>query len=288
MKSSAVICQTCCSLFLTVALTLPASGQEIPQDETAFSEYVAGQIRTQISDAPVTVQGPLTIKVGGLQANLDRIFAFCRQNTSGCPNEVAMYVKGVAETYRSQAAPISADAIRVVVRTSQYVQQIQNSLGPDAPSLLPTPFVDGLVLLPVVDTPTTFKLLSSRDLKTLGLSEADAQQLALKNLRTVLAPRPLMEVAKVARSGQIGSIVGDSLNPSRLALFDTWAPLAQAQGGKMIVVAPATDAVFYVGEDAPIAVDSLRTLARNVMARAPHALSDILLRWTPTGWEIVR
>jgi len=58
--------------------------------------------------------------------------------------------------------------------------------------------------------------------------------------------------------------------------------------GKLIVVAPATDAVFYVGDDSPVAIDALRTLARNVMGRAPHVLSEILLRWTPGGWEIVR
>jgi hypothetical protein len=97
-----------------------------------------------------------------------------------------------------------------------------------------------------------------------------------------------MDVAKVAGPGHIGQLVGDSFNPSRLALFDTWAPLAEAQGAKLIVAAPATDAVFYVGDNSPVAIDALRTLARNVMGQAPHPLSEILLRWTPTGWEIVR
>jgi len=266
----------------------PVIAQDIPQESDAFTQYVAGQIRTRISDAPVVVQGPLTVKVGDVQANLDRLFSFCQRNAGGCSTEVAMFAKGVAETYQSQTAAISRDAIRIVVRTNQYVQQVQNSLGPAAPTLLPTPFVEGLVLLPVLDTPTTFRLLYQADLKTLSLSEPEVQQLALTNLRAALALKPLMDVAKVTRSGQIGSLVGDSLNPSRLALHDTWEPLARAQRGKLIVVAPATDAVFYVGDDSPVAIDALRTLARNVMGRAPHALSEILLRWTPGGWEIVR
>jgi hypothetical protein len=97
-----------------------------------------------------------------------------------------------------------------------------------------------------------------------------------------------MEVAKVAVSGSIGQLMGDSFNPSRLALIDTWAPLAEAQGGKLIVVAPATDAVLYMGDDSPIALDALRTLAHNVMNIAPHPLPEVLLRWKPSGWEVVR
>jgi hypothetical protein len=96
-----------------------------------------------------------------------------------------------------------------------------------------------------------------------------------------------VDVAKVANHGQIGQLVGDSYQPSRLALFDTWAPLAKAQGGKLIVALPAKDAVFYVGDDTKTAIDALRTLVRNVLSHAPGPLSDILLRWTPTGWEVV-
>jgi hypothetical protein len=100
--------------------------------------------------------------------------------------------------------------------------------------------------------------------------------------------KPLMEVAKVAVTGSIGQLIGDSFNPSRLALIDTWAPLAEAQGGKLIAVAPASDAVFYVSDDSPVAINALRTLARNIMSQAPHPLSEVLLRWKPTGWEVVR
>jgi hypothetical protein len=43
-----------------------------------------------------------------------------------------------------------------------------------------------------------------------------------------------------------------------------------------------------VGEDTAVTIDALRTLAGNVMSRAPNRRSDILLRWTPKGWNVVR
>jgi uncharacterized protein YtpQ (UPF0354 family) len=243
---------------VTLALALRAIGQDIPNDEVGFTEYVAGRLRSEIAESVVVVKGPLTLKLGGLQANLDRIYAFCKTNAARCSAEVENYVKGTAETYKAQNASISREAIRVVVRTTQYVQQTQGSFPPDAPALLPKPFVEGLVLLPVLDSPRTLRLLNIKDLQTLGLTEEETQQLGLANLRAAL--KPLMEVAKVAITGSIGQLMGDSFNPSRLALIDTWAPLAEAQGGKLIVVAPASDALFYVGDDSPVAIDAATRL----------------------------
>lgn len=55
----------------------------------------------------------------------------------------------------------------------------------------------------------------------------------------------------------------------------------------MIVVAPVKDAIFYVRDDSPAAIDTLRTFARALIKRAPNPLSATLLRWTPAGWEVV-
>jgi len=52
-------------------------------------------------------------------------------------------------------------------------------------------------------------------------------------------------------------------------LVDSWVPLAQAQGGALIVAAPAVD-------------------GWSAMRRAPGPLSNVLPRWTPTGWAVVR
>jgi hypothetical protein len=71
-------------------------------------------------------------------------------------------------------------------------------------------------------------------------------------------------------------------------MFESWSPLAKAQGGKLIVAAPATDTVLYISDETPIAIDALRTLANSVSARAPNRLSGELLRWTPKQWEVVR
>jgi hypothetical protein len=108
----------------------------------------------------------------------------------------------------------------------------------------------------------------------------------LANLRTHL--KPLIKVAEVARPGQIGYINGDAYHSSRLALHETWSPLVKAHGGKLIVAAPATDTVLYIGDDSAPALDAFRALVKNVLSRSPSPLSSEMLRWTPDRWELIR
>ena len=106
------------------------------------------------------------------------------------------------------------------------------------------------------------------------------------SLPRCLAAAP--QIAKVAQPGQIGHFEGDVYHSSRLALHESWSPLATAQGGKLIVAAPGIDTILYLAEDTPVAIDALRTLTQNVMSRMPRPLSSELLRWTPQRWEVVR
>jgi hypothetical protein len=51
---------------------------------------------------------------------------------------------------------------------------------------------------------------------------------------------------------------------------------------------PSQDLVLYCGEDSATSIAALRTLASNLAVGAPKPLSNMLLRWTPEGWQRVR
>lgn len=263
-----------------------AVAQDVPRDVPGFTEYVANALRKEVEPDLVSVKGPLTLGLGELQANLDRVYAFCAANAAACPAELERYVQAAAQVHRERNLPPSRDAVRVVIRTARYAEAASASMpGAGPPGIMPRPFVEGLVALPAIDTPRAIKMLGPKDSEKLGLSEQEAHALGLANLRREL--QPLMDVAKVAGKGQIGQLVGDAFHPSRLLLHDTWAPLAKAQAGVLIVAMPTTDAVFYIGEDTPAAIGALRTLVRTVHSRAPNRLSEILVRWSEPAWQVV-
>jgi hypothetical protein len=269
-----------------LAFVAAAIAEDVARDESGFTKFVASQLRGQVSDAEVVVKDPLTLGLAGLQLNLDRIFTFCHGNEDHCSAEVDNYLKGAAETYRSQHASPRKGAVRLVLRTAQYVDTLRSGAAGSQPIQMQSrPFVEGLYVLPVSDNPRTVRMLGEEDNTKLGLTADEVFELGMVNVRQELPP--LMSVAKVAGQGQIGQITDSVYNPSRLILVDSWAPLAEAQGGVLIVTVPATDAVFYVGEDTPKAIDALRSLNKIVLARAPGKLSGDLYRWRASGWERV-
>lgn len=262
-----------------------ASAQHVPADEAGFTTFVAARIQAPLRDKQVVVKGPLTLSIGPLQANLDRVYAFCKSNTSGCAKEIETYVGGVVAMASNAKDPPTKAALRIVVRSTDYMRKALREL--ESASAIPTrPLADGLVIVPVLDSPRTVKIFNDKHRAALGLTTEQVFDMAIANLRSSL--KPLMSVAKPAVPGQFGTLKGDYYATSRLALIDSWAPLAQAQGGVLIVAAPTPDLVVYSSEDSGAALDALRTLARNVAASAPKPLSGALLRWTPKGWQSVR
>lgn len=270
-----------------LATCLTAWAHAAPLQEGEFTRHVATLLQKEVGADRVVVAGPLTLTLGPLQANLDRIHAFCQRNADGCDDEVAQYVKAAAQVHKDQTAPPDKDMVRLVIRSKQYVDVAQSSIGGDKPpQILARPFLEGLVTLSVLDSPRTIKMLSPSDCETLKLTAQEAHELGLANLRK--AQKPILDVAKPAGRGQIGRITGDSYHPSRLLFVDSWAPLAREQGGVLIVAIPTTDAVLYVAEDSDASVDALRSLVARVQQQAPNRLSDALFRWRESGWELVR
>lgn len=275
------------ALLLLMLMTAPlAAAQAIPTDAPGFTLYVADLLRKEAVGAQVAVKGPLTLQLGDLQANLNRTYEFCRHDSDGCANAVATFVQGAAEAYHTATVAPSKEAVRLVVRSETYAHDAQGSLGAEAPALQPRPFVEGLVILPVLDSPRSVRMLNAEDDSKLGLSADEVYQLGIANLRGSL--KPLMQIVKAVHRGEIGQIAGNAYDSSRLLLHDDWAALAAAQNGVLIVAAPAADALFYLGDDSPKALEALRSLAGDIVKRAPRPLSNQLLRWTPTGWDVVR
>jgi hypothetical protein len=266
------------------AIMANACAAPIPVDEAGFTDFVATQFRQQpLGGETVAVKGPLTLSIGAMQANLDRVYRYCHNSADDCQAEIDRFARGVAQVIASRNAPPAKEAVRLVVRPEEYIRQYDAAAGL---KIQTWPLAGGLVVVPVLDTPRAMRTMTSDDVKRLDMNADQVFQLGLDNLKSTL--EPLMPKAPVAKPGEIGRVAGDAYDSSRLVMHDSWAPLAEAQGGVLIVAAPAKDAVFYVGEDTPKAIDALRALTKQVMKNVPNPLSPTLLRWTKTGWEPVQ
>src|SRR5262244_3061756 len=115
IPAQVMVTRLCSALLVLAAGYSSAGAEEIPKGEAAFTDYVAAQLRRATGGADVVVKAPLTLALGELQANLDRIFAFCNRSPSDCAGELAHYVETVAQLHKDRPAPPSREAVRVVV-----------------------------------------------------------------------------------------------------------------------------------------------------------------------------
>lgn len=258
------------------------SGEGSAAERLAFTERAAAALRAELGDTPVLIADPLTLKIGELQANLDRVYTYCRANAQGCDVELRRYVLSVADVSRNAALPVDRESLRAVVRTTEFADAAGKSYGQGHRRTV----AEGLVALAFVDSPTSARALAESDGKKLGLSMEQAYELALDNLRRSL--KPLADVAKPVLRGDIAALEGDFYESSRVLLHADWAPLARAQGGVLVVALPTKDGLLYCSDDSPPSLDALRQRVREAMRRSPGPLTDRLLRWTEAGWQLVR
>lgn len=268
-------------LFGLVGCAAPA-GPPVPVDEAGFTEYVAQRLRARGGLPVVVVKGPSTVEVGGLTGALDRTFAACKQTAGQCAGVVDRYVEGLAEAVQSAGAPPTREAVRLVVRSDAYVQNVRQA----GISVQPRALVPGLVILPALDLPRTIRMLSEEDNRKLGLSADEVFALGLANTERNL--KPLAEVlGPPAGWAKVGVVRRDAYAASRLIGHMAWADLAARQGGMLFVSVPTTDGLLYSEVETPEAVAVLRDATQRIARGSANGLSDVVLRWTPGGWQVV-
>lgn len=257
----------------------------VPLDDAGFAKYVSG-LFTQDKGLPVPVQtGPLAFDLGEIKLDLAALKQSCVKTPEKCDANVHNYVKGASQYYVNRHFAPAKAAVRLVLRTPGYLDDIRKNRPAGDAALQPRPFLEGLIMLPVLNSAHAVRMLDEKDNATLGISADEAFALGMVNLTATL--KPLMDVAKPVPTGQVGRIDGDFFNGGRLVLHDSWAPLAEAQGGQLIVVPATSDIVLYASDDKPDTLKALRQSAADAMKASKWPVSDMLLRWTKSGWDVI-
>jgi uncharacterized protein YtpQ (UPF0354 family) len=252
---------------------------------------VAARLRTALPDYDVEIVDKLTIKFGPHgqareQLNLDRISAFCDANPSNCDQILPDYVAKIAVMARQMNEPITADKMRVVVRTASYIEEVEKEMrGGKGGGPVYAPYAADLVEVCEFDFPTSARIASKADLDKLGLSPQEALARGEANTRAALPP--LAGQLRKIEGREFGVLDGDAgYTSSRFLLHDDWAPLASSLDGKLIVAVPADNLLLY-GEDRDADSESaLAELAGKTAKTGERPISLAVFRWTRTGWEI--
>ena len=286
MTSSTPLHRAALAGLLSLAAAAPADAQSVPLDDPGFTDAITEQFRTALPDEHVVVVAPQRLTIGntGAVVNLARLWQSCHANAAGCDAQATAFVAGTTKAFKEMNKPPERAQVRVALRSAATAQAYVASSRGTGLNLQVQPFMDQLVSVVVIDSPSSMRWASSRDLDALKLDSAALFELARANTHAQM--QPLMSVATPATKGKIGVIdSADTYTASRMLFAADWAPLAKAQDGVLIVAVPRPATILYVGDDGPEALGALRALAHQQMATAAEGLSDQLLRWTPEGWK---
>jgi len=273
--------------FIVSALALnsgAAIAGQVPLDEDGFTSYVAKAFEKTHPGASVTVEGPLQLKVKRgreiWSSYLFTIYSYCLRSPDTCAAAVAVHAEQIAAAHKSDTTPIEASALRVIVRQTEYVEQIAKNLAGKGDPIA-EPIVGDLWAIAVIDRPETVIILAPKHLDSLHLSADEALARAKENTKAAMTSR--IPVPKPG-SRTISVLLGDAYQASVLAFPELWAPVAKACGNHLIVAVPGSNTIlFSEGEDGE-AVKALEAVAKVTMEKEFRPLSAAVYRWTEKGW----
>jgi hypothetical protein len=272
-------------------LALPAIVSCHPP-EVAFTARVARRVRERLPGVSVTVKGPLHLEVGGPddkghQMYLENLWRICQGDPEECEKSIDRSAAVILEDQASNAAFLKPESVRAVLQHRERNDNVARLMKDGDPektaenAVVSRPFVADLFVVYGFDLPDGIRMMNRKDLRDLKLDEEQVHALALGNLEKA-APEMAPEAIEPGSRVRVLHI-GDSYDASRVLLHGRWKGLADSLAGGLLVAIPSRDFVFFTGasEDP----SGLRDVAERAVAENDHALSAVLLRWTPGGWE---
>jgi hypothetical protein len=278
-------------VLVTVLLFLAAqtTAGEVPLDAAGFTGFVAQAYGKALPEARIRVLAPLRIDIvqraSANVAMLDKTWQRCQQVPADCDAAVAERVATDATTIRAVTVPFGPASLRAVIRPAADVTLMQDVSGIDA-SLAPVAklLAGDLWIVCVKETPGGVVSLRLRDLAPLKLDPEQALALALQNLQAML--EPLADFTPRIARGGIRHMRGTYYESSRLLLSEQWASLARQLPGGLYVAVPAAEVVLVTDTPLHGAASVMQTEAHAVIRTAQHPISETVLRWSGTGWEV--
>jgi hypothetical protein len=123
MRLALLILALLASLGPAGAQSLSARDRASPE---AFTAAMAAAIGAAYPGRNYAVAGPLTLRAGDSQLNLDRVYLFCQRNPTGCDDEARNLVARVRDIEGPPQGTVHSPAqLRLVVRAGASVEELR-------------------------------------------------------------------------------------------------------------------------------------------------------------------
>jgi uncharacterized protein YtpQ (UPF0354 family) len=274
------------SLALLVCLHGPAFG-EIPRPQNPMDtlDMMAEAIRQAEPDLKVEIdRSDLSLKVTApsgaeIQSFPDNLHIELQAAATGQERDrlLARFIEVALEGLKAADADpaLDPDALFPILRPRQM---LDGSGATTVPSL---EFPGDLVILWVLDSPTSTSSVTAELLEDNGLDTEKLAEKALDNLA-----RKASDIQTSSEDGMTFVLLDEYYESSLMLLPDLWQAIDEDLG-TVVAGVPSRDLLIYVDGDNPDDVAELRDLVDRTSGQLSYPVSGDLFRWDGSAWQLL-
>ncbi len=257
-------------LLLSVALASPKS----------FTRDFAAALETAFPECTAVPAGKLMLAVtceGGdeLSLRIVQLYGTCRANPAVCAAERSGFLRSFDEALHP--TPPTVDRVIPGVRPRSVLE------GAPGEKVYSEAFGGDLVVVYLVDSPTTMRYLNRDELSGLGVAPVDLLATTRPNVKSMVSG------LEVEQRGPLLWVTGSVYASSILLETSFWERLSSAHG-EVYAAAPARDVLLVLGTEAADdkAPELLRLAAAAVVSDPSTigAMTADVFHWKAGVWEL--
>lgn len=271
------------TVLLLACMVLPVSGEASNgmAGLDAFAEAYLATLRVMAPELTCELlEDTYSISVSdadGHEVVLSTLNAYTEYLKSGEEMQriIDHYVSASLGVLQSDSPPVAQGSLFPVVKPLSYLDMLMaNGVTP-----VYDPFLDGLVVLYVLDTPTAVRPIDESELATLDVDRDALFDVAMENLTSYLPP------VDVEFLDSIGILWADGMYDASLLLGDFASLYDFDMKGEIIVALPDRSPLYFVDSEDAAGMEILAGFAPAAYAEAAYPVTGRLLRWTGEGFE---
>jgi uncharacterized protein YtpQ (UPF0354 family) len=253
----------------------------LPEQREAFAEHVATLFHRLYPEAEVRLTGPGNLKVGGRRLDLDNLYRLVAQDPDRGVEIAEQFIESLFAGDAIAADAMPFDLARPMIMPRIHPESIFKKLERELVAHIP--FVNGTVILFVLDLPQMTVSVTSEQAIRWGVEPEDLERIARKNLQETT---PSLEVRFIeSKEGGKAALFShhDGYDAARLLLGGLFGALAPELGGDFLVGTPSRDVFVALSRDPGDFVSRVRDRIQRDYEKLPYPITTDLFYVTRDG-----
>jgi uncharacterized protein YtpQ (UPF0354 family) len=243
----------------------------MPREPEAFAEQVAEMLRRIQPESAVELTGPRELIVNGRRLDLENLLRLVNHDPSRGTQIVEHYLDQLFSGEASAVSSMGFDFVRARIMPRIQPESIFEHLSRE--QVAHVPFVNGTVIVFVIDMPQMTVSVTTEQLLRWGVSAEDMELIARENLARSSEELELQVVTSKEGGRAIVVAEQDGYDAARLLLGNLHQRLAHRLGGDFYVATPSRDMFVAISIGPEPFVQRLAARVREDFRRLPYPIS---------------